>query len=194
MPSPPQPSPLILASSSPRRRDLLNEANFSFTIIPSPAEEIHDASLPPHELTEHNARLKAQAVAPNHPNATVIGADTLVFIDHQPLGKPRDLPHAIEMLETLTGRTHQVCTGVCLTRHATNQTHCFHEITHVTFLPLTRPQIESYLEKINPLDKAGAYAAQDHGNLIIEKTEGSWTNVVGLPITRLKSELTPFLP
>ncbi|MEM8953202.1 MAG: Maf family protein [Verrucomicrobiota bacterium] len=190
---PSQPHPLILASASPRRRDLLSEANFAFTIIPSPAEELHDPGLSPHALTEHNARLKALAITPQHPNATVIGADTLVFIDNQPLGKPRDLLHAIEMLELLTGRTHQVCTGVCLARHSTNQIHCFHEITDVTFLTLTRSQIETYLNKINPLDKAGAYAAQDHGDLIIEKTVGSWTNVVGLPITRLKSEFTTFL-
>jgi septum formation protein len=187
-----QPENLILASASPRRHDLMRDAAYTFTIVPSPAEEIHDHQLSPSKLTEENARLKADAIALAYPESTVIGADTLVFIDNTPLGKPRDRDHAFEMLQSLSGRTHEVCTGVCLLRHTPYKTLLFHEITQVTFLPLSRPQIMAYLDKINPLDKAGAYAAQDHGDLIIEKTVGSWSNVVGLPMTRLTRELSPF--
>jgi septum formation protein len=171
----------------------MREAGYSFKVRPSPAEEIHDASLPAGDLTTENARLKALAVSPSHPASTVIGADTLVFLDGDPLGKPADLEEARRMLQRLVGRTHHVCTGVCLTRSDPPSTVLFHELTAVTFKPLSLPEIDAYLDKIDPLDKAGAYAAQDHGSLIIETVEGSWTNVVGLPMERLARELPPFL-
>ena len=178
---------LILASGSPRRRDLMEEAGYEFEIIVSPAEEAHDPALKPWELTEANAQLKAEAIAERFADAVVIGADTLVYLDDEPLGKPRDMDDAENMLQRLVGRTHVVCTGVCLCLGGEAQ--CFHELTKVTFRNLDTDAIRKYLGMINPLDKAGAYAAQEHGEFIIEKTEGSWTNVVGLPMERLAQEL-----
>jgi len=167
------------------------EAGLDFTICPSPAEEAHDATLSPAALTEMNAKLKVDAVVDRFPDQIVIGADTLVYIDGEPLGKPRDMTEAEQMLGRLTGRTHQVCTGVCLMK-GKDKVRCFHVITEVTFKNLDVAAIRDYLQKIEPLDKAGAYAAQEHGALIIEKTEGSWTNVVGLPMDELLKELESF--
>lgn len=171
----------------------MQEAGLGCDIIPSPADEIHDASLSPQALTEHNARAKAQAVSDLHPGTTVIGADTLVFIDCEPLGKPRDMEEAEAMLLRLVGRTHQVCTGVCLCRGG-GAAKCvtFHALTDVTFHDLDLPGIRAYHAKIDPLDKAGAYAAQDHGKEIIRETRGSWTNIVGLPMDELRAELERF--
>lgn len=183
---------LILASASPRRRDLMAEAGIACEIIPSPAEEIHDVRLTPPALTEFNARAKAQAISTRHPQSTVIGADTLVFIDGEPLGKPRDMAEAEAMLQRLVGRTHQVCTGVCLCRADAAKCVTFHAVTDVTFHMLTLPEIRAYHAKIDPLDKAGAYAAQDHGKEIIRGTSGSWTNIVGLPMDELKAQLAAF--
>lgn len=187
-------SSLILASASPRRRDLMIEAGLDFIIYPSPAEEAHDASLTAAELTESNARLKAAAVAERFPDQIVIGADTLVYVDGEPLGKPRDMAEAEQMLGRLTGRTHEVCTGVCLIKQSTGNLRSFHVITKVTFRDLNAEAIRDYLQKIEPLDKAGAYAAQEYGELIIEKTDGSWTNVVGLPMAELLEQLETFAP
>ncbi|MES2997285.1 MAG: Maf family protein [Verrucomicrobiota bacterium] len=181
---------IILASASPRRRELLADAGVAFEVIVSPAEEIHDASLPPEILCETNARLKAGAVAHDYPNAAIIGADTLVFIDDLPLGKPRDLAEAKEMLRRLSGRIHKVCTGVCVI--AAGKTSCFHETTHVTFRSLNDETIDRYLSLCDPLDKAGAYGIQDHGDLIVESIDGSFDNVMGLPVRRLLEFLEPF--
>lgn len=170
----------------------MGDAGYDFEVIPSPASELNDPGLSLIDLTTRNARRKADAVAERYPRTLVIGADTLVFIDSHALGKPRDRADAIQMIERLNGRTHQVCTGVCLCRREPRKTKCFHEITSVTFKKLDRAEIEAYLAKINPLDKAGAYAAQEHGSLIIDKTEGSWTNVVGLPMERLSAEIARF--
>ncbi len=179
---------LILASSSPRRKELLAQLGFSFEVIPSAAEEIHDHDMPPAELCETNAGIKAADVARLHPDATVIGADTLVFIDDKALGKPRDCDEARDMLRQLSGRTHSVCTGVALVRHG-HPTRSFHEITRVTFRDLSEEQISNYLSLVHVLDKAGAYAIQDHGDLIVKGFEGSFENVMGLPIERLRQEL-----
>ncbi|MGD7652967.1 MAG: Maf family protein [Verrucomicrobiales bacterium] len=172
--------PLILASSSPRRRELLEHAGLEFTVVPSPAEEIHDASLNPEVLCEKNAELKAEAVASQFPDATVIGSDTLVFIDDTPLGKPADMDDARAMLRRLSGRTHFVCSGVCIIFPG-NRRKSFHGLTDVTFKPLTDAQIDAYFAHCNPLDKAGAYGIQDNGDLIIESISGSFDNVMGLP-------------
>ncbi len=179
---------LILASASPRRRDLLTEARFEYTVIPADVEE--DADSHPQnlaQLVESNAALKATWVAARHPEATCIGADTLVSIDGQALGKPKDMDEAHAMVSRLAGHTHQVCTGVCLASR--NRELRFHVTTQVTFKPLTSDEIRTYHALIQPLDKAGAYAAQDHGASIIQHTEGSWSNVVGLPMERLQEAL-----
>lgn len=179
---------VVLASASPRRRELLAGAGVVFEIVVSPAEEIHDASMKPHVLCELNATLKAAAVASIRPDATVIGSDTLVFIDDIPLGKPADLTEAREMLRRLSGRTHQVCTGVCVI-HPGDVRNVFHDITDVTFLPLDDAAIDAYLSIANPLDKAGAYGIQESGDLIISGIRGSYENVMGLPVQMVVTAL-----
>jgi septum formation protein len=179
---------LILASASPRRHELLRDAGLSFEVAVPSAEEIHDHDMPPPELCEENAARKAREVAARHPQATVIGADTLVFLDGEALGKPTSLDDARAMLRKLSGRTHFVCTGVCLVRPGPRET-CFHEITDVTFRSLSDAEIETYITLAHTLDKAGAYGIQEHGDLIIEGIRGSYDNVMGLPVTRLMSEL-----
>lgn len=182
-----QPLKLILASGSPRRRELLQAVGLDFEIVVSPAEEIHDASIPLQTLCEGNAELKALAVSQEHPDAVVIGADTLVYIDQTPLGKPRDLAGARAMLRQLSGRVSEVCTGVCLAQGETS--HCFHVITQVHFKELTDEIIEDYMSKVDVMDKAGAYAVQEYGDIIINEVKGDYNNVVGLPVERLLSEL-----
>jgi septum formation protein len=180
----------ILASGSPRRREILTAAGLDFQVIPSPAEEIHDESMSLHLLCEANAGLKALAVAVDYPDDVVIGADTLVFIDSTPLGKPGGEDEAREMLARLSGRVHQVCTGVCLARGET--TRCFHVITEVVFKELTSEVIKDYMSKVDVMDKAGSYAVQEHGEMIIAEVRGDYDNVVGLPLKVLLDELLVF--
>ena len=172
---------VVLASASPRRRELLEIAGIVFEVVVSPAEEIHDASMPPETLCELNAALKAEAVAEVRPDATVIGADTLVFIDGEPLGKPTDIEEARAMLRRLAGRTHQVCTGVCVIFPG-GETRMFHDTTEVDFLPLDDDRIDAYFDLVNPFDKAGAYGIQEHGGMIVSGIRGSFENVMGLPV------------
>lgn len=148
-----------------------------------------DPSLSPPELTCANAKLKAEALAERFPDRWVLAADTLVYLENLPLGKPGDMDEAFSMISRLQGRAHEVCTGVALIRRQTGSEVIFHEITQVTFKPLNQEEIWDYLSKIEPLDKAGGYAAQNYGSSIIAKTEGSWTNVVGLPMERVSAEL-----
>ena len=181
--------PLILASSSPRRAELLRQLRPEFQIIPSDAAEIIDEHLSPQELCQLNAHRKARAVAKKIPDALVLGADTLVFLDGDIMGKPRDLAGARRMLARLQGRTHQVVTGVSLIHLRGHRERLFAASTDVTFRPLTSGQIGDYLSKMNPLDKAGAYAIQEHGDLIVSEISGSYSNVVGLPVERVGDEL-----
>jgi septum formation protein len=187
-------TPLILASASPRRSDLLKQLNLEFQVIPSHVPEVTYDHLSPGELCQLNAYRKARAVAKQHPDAITIAADTLVCLEREAFGKPSSLDEAAFMLASLQGRVHQVVTGVCVLLLRRHQQSLFAECTHVTFRSLDTSQIHQYLERINPLDKAGAYAIQDHGELIIERIEGSFSNVVGLPIERLQRELTRWFP
>lgn len=181
--------PLILASASPRRAELLRQLKLKFQVLPSDAAEVFDGQLSPRELCQLNAHRKARAVAKKIPDNLVLGADTLVFLERKIFGKPRDLDEAKQMLANLQGRTHQVVTGVCLMHLRAHRERIFAVGTDVTFLPLTERQIGDYLSKINPLDKAGAYAIQEHGDKIVAKISGSYSNVVGLPLEKLKEEL-----
>ena len=185
--------PLILASASPRRAELLRELGLEFHVLPSDAPEVAHDELSPQELCQLNAHRKARAVAKKHPDVVVLGADTLVFLDREMLGKPSDLADARRMLERLQGRTHQVVTGVSLIHLRTHREHLFAVSTDVRFRALNDAQIRNYLAKINPLDKAGAYAIQDHGELIVEDLSGSFTNVVALPLERVEAELGSLL-
>ncbi len=181
--------PLILASASPRRAELLRPLGLDFQAVPSDAAEIFDEQLSPWELCQLNAHRKARVIAKKHPDALVLGADTLVFLDGEVMGKPADLADARRMLTRLQGRTHQVVTGISLIHLRAHRERTFAVSTEVTFRPLTARQIDNYLSKMNPLDKAGAYAIQEHGDLIVSEISGSFSNVVGLPVERVEEEL-----
>lgn len=165
------------------------EAGYDFEIIASNVDEVHDERASLHELTTENAAAKARLIARQHPDRLVIGADTLVAIDDCALTKPADMNEARAMLRRLAGRTHEVCTSVALICEAAALESKFEVVTRVTFLPLNEAEREEYLALINPLDKAGGYAAQEHGDRIISGVEGSWTNVVGLPMEALAQAL-----
>jgi len=180
---------LILASASPRRSELLREIGIEFQVLPAHAEEIHPEHLTPHEICQVNAYRKARSVAKKAPDAMVLGADTLVCLGTKVFGKPKDLNDAHRMLTQLQGRTHQVVTGVCLIHLRNHRQKVFAESTTVTFRTLHSEQIRRYLHKVDPLDKAGAYAIQEEGDLIVKNVNGSVSNVIGLPVERLKAEL-----
>ena len=184
--------PLILASASPRRSDLLRQTGLEFSVLPSDADEVSPEHLSPQELCQLNAHRKARAVAKKCPDALVLGADTLVFLDRSVLGKPESKAEARSMLLRLQGRTHQVVTGVALLQLRTHLESLFAVVTDVRFRPLTPREVDEYLTRINPLDKAGAYAAQGFGTEIIERIEGSYTNVVGLPMEETERVLRGF--
>ena len=168
---------------------MLEKAGYDIRVVPSMAEEEHDANLDPEVLVTRNALLKATEVAASRPADTVIGADTLVYLGSEPLGKPADYAEARAMLARLSGNTHRVITGVAVLARDRGIEHCFAEITRVSFRRLDAAGIDAYLASIDPLDKAGAYAAQDGGERIIAAVSGSFRNVVGLPVVRLGREL-----
>ncbi len=181
--------PIILASASPRRSELLRQIGVEFKVVTSDTPEIHDGELTAREIAQVNAYRKARNVAKKHPDALVLGADTLVYLETILMGKPGSLEHAYQMLEQLQGKTHEVVTAVCLLNLRNHRQRIFTEVTNVTFRPLDAVKIRRYLTKVNPLDKAGAYAIQEEGDLLVEKIAGSYTNVVGLPVERLQAEL-----
>ena len=172
----------VLASGSPRRRQLLEEAGYEFEVVAPPVAEVAHSWLTVRELTLSNARRKALAAAQALSDAVVLAADTLVSIDGQVLGKPADLEEATQILRRLSGRSHTVWTAVCLCHSASGKSRTFCVSSEVEFRDLTDRAIQNYFEKVNPLDKAGAYAAQGHGKEIIRRIEGSYSNVVGLPM------------
>ena len=179
---------LILASGSPRRRELLAQTGRLFRIIVSDADEIETADMSPTEVAVHNARVKALAVAANVPDsATIIGADTIVVLDGCVFGKPADEEDARRMLSELSGKTHQVITGVCLVHD--KQCTTFAETTNVYFKELTAGEIDAYIATGEPLDKAGAYGIQGAASAFVDHIEGDYDNVVGLPVTRLERAL-----
>ena len=180
----PLPRQIILASSSPRRRDLLQAAGFEIIIRPADVEEL-TGGLAPRDLVVANAEKKALHVAAERRGELILGADTVVVLDGEILGKPRDKDHASEMLGRLSGRVHEVLTGVCLVRGGTRKVCLFVESTCVAFRSLDEAMIQAYLADIDPLDKAGAYAAQDDRGRLIERIEGSLENVIGLPVARV---------
>jgi septum formation protein len=183
------PPPLILASASPRRAELLRQLGVAFTVVPSDAPEVHDDQLTAREISQLNAYRKARVVAKKFPDVLVLGADTLVYLDTTLLGKPANLEDSYRMLRQLSGRTHEVVTAICLLHLRIHRQKLFFESTAVTFRALDAVNIRRYLSKVNPLDKAGAYAIQEKGDLIVEKISGSYTNVVGLPMEKLREEL-----
>jgi septum formation protein len=167
----------------------MREAGYAFDTVVPDVEEAHDATLSCEALTTENALLKAKAAALLRPEALVIGADTLVYIDQHPLGKPRDPAEAVAMLRRLSGRTHQVCTGVALASSGGAVVQTFAVITEVTFRTLTDADIDAYHAVVHVFDKAGGYAVQEHGERIVERVVGSMSNVVGLPMEQLGTVL-----
>jgi len=182
--------PIILASASPRRMELLKQLVSGFAVVPSRASELHHEDLTAGEISQINACRKARQVAKQHPDSLVLGADTLVCLGTRIFGKPSSRRQAAEMLRELGGRTHTVVTGVCLLHLRRHRQRVFAETSFVTFHPLTDQQVSAYLGRVNPLDKAGAYAIQESGELIVEIVTGSFSNVVGLPLARLREELS----
>ncbi len=179
---------IILASKSPRRKELLSLITTEFEIIPAEGEERADRSLPPQQYVCELARHKAEEIAASHPGDIVIGADTVVVTDGEVLGKPKDEADAKRMLGMLSGREHLVCTGVCIISRDKNT--CFCEDTAVRFFPLTNAEIDEYTASGEPFDKAGAYGIQEWiGKVAVEGINGSFYNVVGLPVQRLYREL-----
>lgn len=179
---------LILASQSPRRRDLLLREGVSFCVVTRDTEEVNDAALPPVELCARNAAAKAEAVAAERPQDIVVGADTLVFLEGAPLGKPADLADAHRMLTELQGRTHSVCTAVAVIMPG-GARRDFAVTSAVTFRSMSPQDIDHYLAEVHVLDKAGAYAMQEKSELIVARVEGDIDNVIGLPVGKLLETL-----
>lgn len=180
---------LILASASPRRSALLRQHGYTFTADPAEIEEVQPLHLTPGETVLCNAMRKALCVAARHPGEIVLGADTLVALGGRIYGKPRDMDDAVAMLGQLNGRTHQVFSGVWLARRSTGLSRGFVEVSSVKFLQLDVRAIREYASRIDPLDKAGAYAAQQTDPRIIESIAGSASNVVGLPMEAVAAAL-----
>lgn len=182
--------PLILASASPRRRELLAALGVCFEVVVANVTEDEDPALDPRVMVARNSALKADAVAALHPDAWVLGADTTVFIDGHALNKPADLDTARAMLRRLSGRTHTVFTGVAL-RHAARGVREDRGVaSEVEFRRLTGADIEAYLQRVHVLDKAGAYAIQEHGEMIVAARRGSLSNIIGLPQDEVRELLT----
>lgn len=173
---------LILASTSPRRKYLLEQAGLRFRVVPSPFDESRVPPDAPSRYVRLLAEAKAGAVAAHNPDAWVIGADTIVAAGNRLLGKPASTEEAREMLVRLSGKTHQVYTGFCIQRRQDNITHVDAVCTDVTFKALSAPEIDWYIRSGEPFDKAGAYAIQGIGTFLVRRINGSYSNVVGLPV------------
>ena len=183
---------LILASQSPRRRALLRQIGVDdFTVLATDSDESYDPRWSPEELVSRlSARKAAAAAAQAGPDAIVIAADTMVFLDHERLGKPADGDDAFRMLSDLSGREHTVRTGVTVRRGDLSRTEV--EATAVRFRPLTAEEIRRYIATGEPMDKAGAYGIQGLGALLVEGIRGDYFNVMGLPVLRLARMLRSF--
>ena len=182
---------IILASGSPRRRELLKMAELKFDICIKSVDESIPQGVEPEKAAQMNAKKKAAAVKGCCDDALIIGADTIVVLENQILGKPRDKAEACEMLKALSGNTHRVITGVCLAVNGEYRT--FYEETKVEFYELTDDEIRRYVSTGEPMDKAGGYGIQGKGCMLIKKIDGDYYNVVGLPVARLIREMRKYL-
>jgi septum formation protein len=180
---------LILASKSPRRKQLLEQAGLSFTIIPSAVDEDRIDITAPEKLVKTLAEAKAKDVAGGYPESWVLGADTIVLIDGEILGKPVSTENARQMIRQLNGQTHEVFTGYAI--YCDTQKTCISgvEKTEVTFKNLSQQEIEWYIKTEEPFDKAGAYAIQGLGSFLVKRICGSYSNVVGLPVCEVLEQL-----
>lgn len=178
---------IILASQSPRRKELMALLPYGFEIDPSKSDEVIDESLSPQQNVMRLARQKAAERAPFHRDELVIGCDTVVAVGEEILGKPKDRQDALRMLSLLSGKTHSVFTGVCIADG--KEENCFFEETKVTMTEISEEEAAAYVESGEPFDKAGAYAIQGLASIFISKIEGDYFNVVGLPVCRLYGEI-----
>ena len=176
---------IILASASPRRKEILNNLGLSFEVICSDAEEKVDGELPPYLIVQELAMLKGADVASKVKDGIVISADTIVYFEGRILGKPTDEINAKKMLEMLSGKVHEVYTGVCVTDAGSGKSISDYEVTKVKFLDLSEEEIDRYIATCEPMDKAGSYGIQGKGCLFVEKIDGDYLNVVGLPAVKL---------
>ncbi|NLT95615.1 MAG: septum formation inhibitor Maf [Clostridia bacterium] len=183
---------IVLASGSPRRAELLRQINLPFSIMVSDIDENNVEMVEPKEWVQLLASAKARDIAARLGKGLVIGADTVVVLDNKVLGKPRDTKEAIEMLEFLSGRTHQVMTGIALVDAEKGKKLTDVEITQVKFRELSKKEIEAYVASGEPMDKAGAYGIQGLGAVLVEGISGCYFNVVGLPLNRLVQCLKNF--
>ena len=174
---------LILASKSPRRKELLKQIGIPFVVVVSDAEEVSGNSWTPAALVVENAKHKARAVAEKYPDSPVLGADTVVSSEGKIFGKPKDKDEARKMLTALSGKMHEVTTGLALINR--NEIRTTSVTTKVFFDTMTKADIDAYIATEEPMDKAGAYAIQGKAARFIEKIEGSYSNVVGLPLNAL---------
>jgi len=181
--------PLVLASVSPRRKELLHSMGLDFEVVPSNSDESRSCGVAPRAAVLTWSREKAGLVADLHPNMWVLAADTIVVLEDRILGKPRDLDEATAMLGGLSGRAHRVITGICLIRNDRRFERTEAVETQVRFKHLTAREIEAYVLTREPLDKAGAYGIQGMGAFMVESIDGSYTNVVGLPLCKTLSWL-----
>lgn len=181
---------IVLASQSPRRKEIMEQVGLSFIVHPSDANEVLDASLPLSKAIEQLALAKAKNVASLYPQDIVIGADTLVCFRQQALGKPKNEADAKNMLKMLSGQTHQVITGVAI--WANGKSECFHSVSDVTFYSLSDDDIDAYIAGKEPFDKAGSYGIQGKGAVFVAKIVGDYYNIVGLPIAELMQRLKAY--
>jgi septum formation protein len=181
---------LILASASPRRRELLQELGIPFEVVVADVTEHEDPGTDPRVMVAHNAALKADWVSSRHPDAVVLGADTTVFLDGRAINKPRDLDEARSMLRRLSGREHTVFTGVAVRRASSGLRIDEGVSSEVSFRPFGDAVIEDYIRLVNTLDKAGAYSIQEQTDMIIAGYRGSFSNIMGLPMEATKQILT----
>ena len=181
---------LILASKSPRRIELLKQIHPEFSVEPAKGEEIVPAGATPAETVMALAKAKAEEIAAFHPNDLVIGSDTIVAVDNQILGKPKSHEHCVEMIRSLSGRRHQVYTGVALALEG--KTECFYDVTEVEFYPLSEEEIQWYASLEEPYDKAGGYGIQGGGALFCKGIDGDFFSIMGLPVSQLAKHLKAF--
>jgi septum formation protein len=183
--------PLVLASNSPRRKQLLNDAGFTFRVEVRPTDELFPSDLPAAEVAGYLARHKAEQFANDLTNELILCADTIVVVEGTILNKPADDAEARAMLRRLSGRTHQVITGVCLRAEGNLQT--ISDVAQVTFRELSAYEIEYYIRQYQPFDKAGAYGIQEWIGMVgIERIEGSYYTIMGLPVHRVYDLLKPY--
>ena len=185
--------PIILASGSPRRKQLLEQINLEFEVVPSQIYEDFSLNLSPADFVEHYAQEKAKDVANSYVDKWVIGADTIVVFESHILGKPKNEKDSFQMLKRLSGNTHQVITGVSIQNIKQDISDSFHERTNVTFNTLSDNIINYYIETYKPFDKAGSYGIQDWFSVCVNRIDGCFYNVMGFPLSRFYSHFIDLL-